>query len=187
MHVGVQAKLCTSIFYTWSKLQDNLKWDSRINDIRSRAASKLFLVKQMRNNDFGVQFMIDFFNKEIRSVLEYGNVLYHHGLTKSLSDQIKAIQRHFLKLLSGHIGQKFTYMEASIYFHVEPLISRRHTLCLQFIKKPLKSDLYSDTIVSRSNDRVLPGQRKYQEFRSHHERHFQSPLLALTRMANQMN
>ena len=182
-----ELKVVTTTRILGINLQDNLKWDSHINDITSRAASKLFLVKKMMNNDFDIHFMIDFYNKEIRSVLEYGAVLYHHGLTKSLSDQIEAIQRHFLKLLSGHIRQKFSFMEASIYFHVEPLILRRHTLCVQFIKKTLKSDLYSDSFVSRANDRVLPRQRKYQEFRSHHERHFQSPLVALTRMANKLN
>ena len=145
-------------------LQDDLRWNSHINDITSRASSKLYLVKRMMNNGFNIEFMIDFFNKEIRSVLEYGAILFHHNLTQSLSEQVEGVQRHFLSLLSGYIGHKFSYSEAKIYFHVEPLLLRRQTLCETFIRKTLKNNVHSHIFQMRNVDRTLPGQRKFQEF-----------------------
>ena len=123
-------------------LQDNLRWDHHINEITSRASAKLFLVKRMIDNGFEVKFIIDFFNKEICSILEYGAILFHHGLTLSLSYQIESVQRHCLALLSKYIGQIFSYSEAKIYFSVEPLTLRRQTLCEKFIKKTLKNNTH---------------------------------------------
>ena len=142
------------------------------------------LVKRMVNNEFDTKFMINFFNKEIRSILEYGAIIFHHSLTQSLSDQIENVQRHFLRMLSRHIGHKFSYSEAKIYFVVEPLILRRETLCECFIKKTLKNNVHSEMFQRRKPGKVLPGQRRFQEFQSHKQRHFNSPLVALTRLAN---
>ena len=78
-------------------------------------------------------------NKEIRSILEYGAIVFHHGLTLSLSNLIESVQRNFVKMLSNYVGQDFSWMEGSIFFCIEPMSLRRVTLCETFIKKTLKS------------------------------------------------
>ena len=168
------------------KLQDNLKWDSHVNYIVAKASSKLYLVKKMIENGIEVSFLIDFFNKEIRSILEYGAIVFHHGLTLSLSNLIESVQKNFVKMLSNCIGQDFSWMEGLIFFCIEPLSLRRVTLCETFIRKTLKSERFSDMFVERNIDRHLLKQRKYKEFKSYSDRHFRSPIVALSRTANKM-
>ena len=168
-------------------LQDDLRWNSHINEITSRAQGKLYLVKRMMNNGFNLEFMIDFYNKEIRSILEYGAIVFHHGLTQSLSQKIENVQRHFLSLLSSHIQQKFSYSEAKIFFFVEPLSLRRETLCQRFIKTTLKNNVHSEMFMLRKPERATHGHRKFQEYRSLKQRHFRSPLVAMTQMANKIS
>ena len=101
------------------------------------------------NNGFETQFTIDFYNKEIHSILEYGAILYHHGLPQTLSDRVESIQCHFFKFQSSHIGQELSYSKVSIYFFEEPLSLRMHDLCLKFIKKSFKSKLHNNSFVTR--------------------------------------
>ena len=136
-------------------------------------------------NGFEDTYLIDVYCKEIRSVLEYGAVLFHFGLTIELSNTIEDTQKIFLRLLSKYVGLKLSYMESCIYFQVEPLVSRRETICRSFIRKYLRREDQS-LFIERNLDKHLYKQRKYKEYTSYHARHFSSPLVALTRLANQL-
>ena len=122
---------------------------------------------------------------EIRSVLEYMCLVFHHGLTQELSNNIEAVQRLVLKLLSRYLGLRLSYNEACILFMIEPLFSRRLVQCQTFIKRTLKSENYSDLFLQREGNNSLR-KRRFQEYRCHNDRMFRSPVVALTRMANQM-
>ena len=89
-------------------------------------------------------------------------------------------------MLSNYIGQDFSWMEGLIFFCIEPLSLRRVTFCETFIRKTLKSERFSDMFVERNIDRQLLKQRKYKEFKSYSDRHFRSPIVALSRTANKM-
>ena len=64
----------------------SLKWDAHIEDITSRARKRIFMIEKLIINGFEPEFIIDVFYKEVRSILEYGAVLYHHALTLDLSN-----------------------------------------------------------------------------------------------------
>ena len=57
--------------------------------------------------------ILDVYFKEIRSVLEYGAVIFHSGLTNKLSGDIENVQTLVLKLLSNYLWihnfHKFTW------------------------------------------------------------------------------
>ena len=166
-------------------ISDSLKWDHHVEEIRTRAQGRLYLIRKIMQNHFHESLIKDLYFKEIRSVLEYGAVLFHFGLTHELSMLIEETQRIFLKLLSRYVGVKFSYNEACIYFCVEPLFSRRQTLCENFMKRVVKDDK-NNLLQERHSDRTLVYRRKYQEHQSYSQRHFTSPLVALTRLANKL-
>ena len=87
-------------------------------------------------------------------------------------------------MLSSYVGEKFSYGEATIFFCQEPLNLRKQTLVETFIKRTVKSDKYNYLF---HIDRPLPNSRVFKEFRSYKDRHFRSPLVALTRASNKMS
>ena len=64
----------------------------------------------MMNNDLDYELILDVYNKEIRTVLEYGCVVYHHGLTLELDNKLEAVQRLVLRLLGHYVGVKMPYL-----------------------------------------------------------------------------
>ena len=68
--------------------------------------------------ELGLNFedILDIYYKEI-SILKYGAVIFHNGLTKKQSDTIEAVQRKVLLLfmLSSYINVKFSNSEETIF------------------------------------------------------------------------
>ena len=166
-------------------ISENLKWNQHIEDITDKAKAKFHIFHKLMKNGFPYTFILEVFLKEIRPILEYGAVLFHFALTVELSDMIEEIQKIFLRLLSNYIGVKFSYMEACIFYFTEPLILRRQTLCENFVKKLMKHDTFN-LLKKREIGKELNNSRVYHEFQSHSLKHFSSPLVALTRLANEM-
>ena len=124
--------------------------------------------------------------KEIRSILEYSCVVFHYGLTQEQSQTIESVQRLVLKLLSRYLKLKFSYMEACIFFCCESLLTRRVDQCETYIRRSLKTESQRDLFMRRKTARMMPGMRPFQEYRSKSSKHFNSPLVALIRRANQI-
>ena len=167
-------------------ISENLKWDSHIGNVTQKARGRINILEKLITNGFDDAFILEVYFKEIRSVLEYGAVLFHHALTIELSDKIEGIQRLVLRLLATANNLKLSYMEACILFSVEPLILRRDSLCERFVKRIPRNEVHADLFKKRNNCYNLHDKRKYQEYKSYHRRHFDSPLVALTRLANKV-
>ena len=148
------------------------------------ARKRIFLIEKLITNGFEPEFILDVYFKEVRSILEYGAVLFHHALTRDLSEKIEAIQRLVLRLLSSSLNLNLSYMESSILWCVEPLSLRRDRLCVTFLKRTLKNENHTNILMRRSIR--IPSKRPYQEDKSYHFRHFSSPMVALRRLANKI-
>ena len=80
--------------------------------------------------------IIDFYFKEIRSLLEMGCQVFHSGLTKDQSRDIENVQKKALKIILGRVYSN--YEEACTLLSCEPLSDWRDSLCLTFIKRAVK-------------------------------------------------
>ena len=115
----------------------------------------------MMNNDFDHEIILDVYKKEIRSILEYCCVVFHHGLSQELENQIESVQRLVLKLVTRYLNLKLSYNESCILFQMEPLFSRRLDQCNTFIRRTLKNPKYSSMFIKRQGN-IIQGSRKYQ-------------------------
>ena len=104
-------------------IQDSLKWNRHVQHICERARKKLFIIVNMMELKLDYNTIIDVYLKEIRSVLEYGSVVFHSGLTKKLADEIEDIQRIFCRLLAGYLKLSLSYSESCILFKIDFLFS----------------------------------------------------------------
>ena len=128
--------------------------------------------------DFGI--ILDVYNKEIRSILEYGAVLFHHSLTKKQSNAVENIQKIVLKMLSQYLNLRFSYSEATIYFCTEQLYSRRLELCKTFIKRNINNPRFKNMFQKvQHTHNVRPNTRKFHENQARTKMFYSSSLVSL--------
>ena len=165
-------------------IKDNLSWNINTEHICRKAKGRIWLLRRMMNLGLDHETILDVYFKEIRSVLEYGAVVFHSGLTNRLSCDIENVQKLVLHLLSNYLGLQFSYSEACIYFMAEPLSLRRISLCENFIRRNRKSDNCLFNKLSNTHN-TRGSHTKFREYKCNSARFYNSPLVYLTRMANQ--
>ena len=90
---GVKFEMVSSAKVLGVTISSDLKWSAHIDSIRTKAAKRLYLLRQrtragIAHNDRLVRFHCSV----IRSVLEYACQVFHCSLPLYLSDEIKRIQ-----------------------------------------------------------------------------------------------
>lgn len=117
-------------------ITDNLHWDCHVDAICSKAASRLYFLKQLKRSGLSPRDLLYFYTTTTRPILEYACSVWHHGLTKAQSDKIEAIQRRALRIIYG-LAYEIPYVFALSYAGLTSLRLRReeqgraffHQLC----------------------------------------------------------
>ena len=134
------------------------------------------------------EILLDFYYKEIRTLLEYGSVVFHGALTKKQSEALESVQVHVLKLLARYLNLKMSSSELYILFVTEPLQMRRIDACKHFIKRTLKNPIHRNMFSQYNNKyETRSNVYRFKEHKAHTARFQNSPLVFLTKLANQMN
>ena len=120
--------------FLWIHLNDSLKWNSHIDYIYSKASSRIWILLRMMELGIDYEVILDIYFKEIRSILEYGSVIFHSGLSRKLSRNIEAVQKRVLNHICKYLNLELTYDESCVVFLAENLEARRVTACERFIK-----------------------------------------------------
>ena len=96
-----------------------------------------------------VEELIDFYSKQIRSVLEYAAVVWHSGLTVANTTSIERVQKAALAII---LGQSYIcYSNALEVTSLERLDTRRVALCLKFARSSIKNPKFSNWFVEDTN------------------------------------
>jgi len=81
-------------------IDTNLKWDSHIDLICSKASARFDFLVQLKRNGAIVKDMLHFYASIIRSVMEYAcPAVVHSSLTVEQNSRIEAIQRRWFKVI----------------------------------------------------------------------------------------
>ena len=167
------------------KLQSDLKWGENTNYICNRASAKLWLIRRMKSIGLEPEVIIDFYTREIRSLLELAVPVWHSGLTVQQSDQIEAVQKMAVSLILNDF--KSSYFVKCTLLNIEPLYLRRLTLCEHFVTRTANSKQHSNLFQPKEkcyNTRSEPN--TFIEHQCNSSRHFNSPLSFLTRTLNKI-
>ena len=121
-------------------LTNKLQWDCHVNAICSKTSSRLYFLKQLKRSGLPTHDLLYFYLSTIRPVLEYACVLWHHGLTKWQSDQIEAIQKRALRIVSNVVhGMQYTLFTRSC-FDLPSLHQRREDMSRDFFQQICQPD-----------------------------------------------
>ena len=115
-------------------ISSNLKWNAHVSEIVSKAASRLFLLRQFKRACSEPNELLCFYRTRIRPVAEYACQAYHNSLPAYLSDDLERIQCRALRIIHPFC----IYREALTLSGLTSLKSRRESLTTRLFKEILE-------------------------------------------------
>ena len=91
--------------------------------------------------------MLDVYNKQIRSLLQFSAPVWHPSLTGEDRLKIERVQKSAFSIILG--DQYTSYNTALKLLHMESLFSRRNKLCEKFAVKSQKHNKFTKCFKSR--------------------------------------
>ena len=117
-------------------IQNNLKWDSHINEVVAKASKRLHILRVLKRGGVppaGVPpaDLLKVYFALIRSVLEYCCPVWHNALPVKLSDSIERVQKRALRIIYPTLH----YQQALVTSGCVSLHTRRKELCSKLFTK----------------------------------------------------
>ena len=84
-------------------INDRLTWDTHVDYACKKARSRIWMLRRMINLGLQYTIILDVYFKNVRSVLEYGAIVFHSGLSNKLSNKIESVQKLVLNFISNYI------------------------------------------------------------------------------------
>ena len=119
------------------KITSDLKWHSNTAYITQKAYSRLWLMRRLKLLGANQNELIDVYCKQVRSVLEFGAVVWHPSLTQINTSDIERVQKSALAIILGK--DYVNYENSLLIVGLEKLSKRRESLCLNFARNSAKS------------------------------------------------
>ena len=123
------------------KISRDLKWDVHISDIIKKASGRLFMLTTLKRFGLPIDDLKTIYIGFIRPLVEYAVPAWHPGLTELQHDALERIQKRACRIMLGY-KYYVSYVEALNQCQLINLRTRRDQICLQFIKKILKSPAF---------------------------------------------
>ena len=164
-------------------VRSDLSWKSNTDQIISRAYKKLWILKRLKGQGASLEDLTDIYEKQVRSILEFGVPVWNSKLTQEEIDDIERVQKSFMYIA---LGDDFTDYKSALYVtDLETLSRRRTKLCLNFATKCLKLPKHNQWFVKTEpvpNTRSVKPSFKVPFFRL--TRTKKGPIPYLTRLLN---
>ena len=166
-------------------VSNDLSWKLNTENLTRKAYGRLWSINRLANHGATLDDLIDIYNKQVRSVLEFGVPVWNSSITKEEVKELERVQKSFLHIALG--SQYSNYEDALAQTGMETLENRRTKLCLSFGKKAAKHNKHSHWFEVKNYEK-LPNTRslklKYNEPICRLERFRSSPIPYLTRLLN---
>ena len=150
-------------------ITSDLKWHMNTEYITHKGFARLWMLRRLKQLGASTAELLDVYNKQVRSVLEFGAVVWTAGLTEENRKQIERVQKSAFAIILGRNYQ--SYENALEILRMETLAKRRESLALKFAKKTAKHDKHkrwfelSETTNTRSiNTTYKPAQARTARF-----------------------
>ena len=154
-------------------ISSDLKWSRHVDYMCRRASSKIWILRRMRILGLDQELLLDFYCKEVRSILEFGAPCWNSGLTTKLVAQIERIQKISINIILCDSEWEIPYTVGCTILGIEPLHFRRHELCVRFAQKTLSDQQHSDFFSLNSTSANTRNKNlKFREFVCHTTRFY---------------
>ena len=165
-------------------ISSNLSWKENSKMMVRKAYQRLWAIKRLKAKGADLQDLLEIYEKQVRSILEYGVPVWNSSISTEEVTSIERVQKAFLHIALGNDYQ--SYENALETSGLEPLQSRRTRLCYTFAKKALKNSKHSHWFQQYENSgpqtRSIKPKLKEPLFKL--RRYEKSPIPYLTRLIN---
>ena len=121
---------CAKVLGIW--LQDNLKWETQVEQICKKANKRLFMLRSLKRFGFDKSELITVYRGYIRPLLEYSDVIWNSNLTDNQVLQLERVQIRALRIIFGF--SYVSYAKALCDCNMDRLSARREQHCFKFAK-----------------------------------------------------
>ena len=119
------------------QLSTDLRWHNNSKAMYDKALSRMWLLRRMKSLKLEPEIILEYYIKEIRSIVEQGVPIWNSGITKGQVNDIEKVQKIALKIILSN--EYKTYSLACEKFKLETLSSRRTTISTNYAIKLYKS------------------------------------------------
>ena len=95
-------------------ISDDFKWNDHIFNVTSKAAKRLYLLRQLKRASICASDRVLFYCRSIRSVLEYACQVVHFSLPSYLSEELERIQKRAWRIIFPYASYNSALKEAGI-------------------------------------------------------------------------
>jgi len=74
-------------------ISNGLKWDHHVYAISSKAASRLYFLKQLERFRAGIDDLLCFYNTDVQPVLKYASPVWHSSLSAVQMEMLESMQK----------------------------------------------------------------------------------------------
>ena len=166
------------------QVQSNLRWDSQVMTMISRASKTVWVLRRMRALGVDRQTLVDFWKAEGRVHLEMACPAWHSSLTVAQSRSLERSQRVAMAAIVGHWAPSLTEQLGEL--GLERLSARRDTLCARFALATATKSRHQDIFTRAATNPLRTGKRslKYREPKARTATYRKSAVPYLTRLLN---
>jgi hypothetical protein len=115
-------------------LRSDMKWRDNTTYICKKALNRLWILRRLKIYGASENELLDVWNKQCRSILEYMAPIWTFSITKAESNQIESCQRVALSLISNQ--PDLSYEQKLKYFNVLSLKERRNFSEVEYCALP---------------------------------------------------
>ncbi|XP_072172620.1 uncharacterized protein [Diadema setosum] len=125
-------------------IRSDLRWDSQVREMISRASRRLYILCSLRRNGVTHNDLLFVYTVYIRPLLEFAAPVWCTNLTHEQSQALEKVQRRALRLISYPLY--LPYNDALRDMNIESLSERRSSLLTTFGKSLLRSTRHRDML-----------------------------------------
>lgn len=183
---GVKIEVVQQMKLLGVVITEDLKWHKNTSLITKKAYSRLWMLRRLKSMGASRETLLDVYNKQIRSILEYGAVVWNAGLKKENITKIERVQKSAFAIILG--AQYNRYEEACNILNMKNLAERRKTLSLKFARKATKHPIHSKWFVENPEENYTRSKKPtYKPVCGRTERFLNSPIPYFTNLLNESN
>jgi hypothetical protein len=117
----------------------NLKWNTHIDAICSKANSRVYFIKYLKRCAVQVDDLLYYYYSYVRPVLEYACPTWHTCLTREQSDRLELVQKMALSIVFSMSVYEY-YLQLCSINNIATLANRREELCTLFFMKSVVNE-----------------------------------------------
>ena len=123
-------------------MTNTLSFEKNTEMLVKRAYTRMLIIRNLSAFGVPIEDMINIYILYSRSITEQSCVVWHSSLTEEQGLEIERIQKVALRII---LQEKYEHYQHALFFtNLEPLCSRRKSLCLRFAQSCLKSEKNCD-------------------------------------------